>query len=488
VSDHQLRSTRRSALQGDPAAQSRHLAQRWRAGDLTRDRLLLAAYLGHQPAAECLGVSPQQTFNLPSFWIAEQGEGLRARWIEQRDWQADWRREYSEWVYDHGQPFGGCWTFVPEGDLGHAIQREPAPLERWVHGLALWGRETCGRAAAAAALAALDSGLRGLPGDGREGKTMDRLRQALVGWVSCSSRAAADEMGNAADRVRAMALESEEHSLSGFSTWEEVPRLRFEETPTPEYAAWSSACWAARAVEQGRLGQVARAAGQAAAKAVEAVGGDPLSVHRTMLAALLPWVLSERSGVPSAEVVLLAAVGDPVARRQLGRTAPEEPAGIGAWLEDLVQRGEHQLALRAGAAAGSWLLERLWTEQPPGSMLDALATVLRVLEEPSQANRRAAREAAGRLEHVAWWLEADPESAQAALLVIEASALTASAPGVASLIAQELASASSFLNLRDTRALRAHLREELTQAARGSGSGSPDRPRTRAARERGNLG
>ena len=57
MGDTRLRSLERAAAAGDVEAQARQLAERVRAGTLTRERLELAAYAGHVAAREALGGS-----------------------------------------------------------------------------------------------------------------------------------------------------------------------------------------------------------------------------------------------------------------------------------------------------------------------------------------------------------------------------------------------------------------------------------------------
>src|SRR5690606_9510555 len=58
VSDAARRSAERAASAGDPAAAVRALAARLRAGELSEERLRLAATLGHAGACALLGVAP----------------------------------------------------------------------------------------------------------------------------------------------------------------------------------------------------------------------------------------------------------------------------------------------------------------------------------------------------------------------------------------------------------------------------------------------
>jgi len=55
MSDIKEREIARRALTGDPQAQATLLQRRMRTGELTANRVHLAAYLGHQPAREVLG-------------------------------------------------------------------------------------------------------------------------------------------------------------------------------------------------------------------------------------------------------------------------------------------------------------------------------------------------------------------------------------------------------------------------------------------------
>jgi hypothetical protein len=54
VTDQRLRALERDAAHGDLQAQARLLLERVRVGDLTEERLRLAAYLGDEPARECV--------------------------------------------------------------------------------------------------------------------------------------------------------------------------------------------------------------------------------------------------------------------------------------------------------------------------------------------------------------------------------------------------------------------------------------------------
>lgn len=124
MSDSRLRDLQRRSLD-DPSARVALLTERVRTGDLTLERLELAAYVGDVSARTLVPCGPL----LLSIW--PEGHPQRA--------------EADEWA-------GALYVQIAADPLARM------PLSLWVQGISRWGPETLVRAAVAAAGAAREAG------------------------------------------------------------------------------------------------------------------------------------------------------------------------------------------------------------------------------------------------------------------------------------------------------------------------------------------
>ncbi len=170
MADERLRIAERAGDSG------RHIAERIRAGTLTRKRLELVAYCGDEVARRVLG--------------------------------RPWKRGLPKSVagIDHGS--------YSAGKLGTGSEHIPWNLveeqvQRWARGLARWGQATCVRAVAAAARVAL-AALRRQPFARYFGETTcaKRAVKATEAWLACpceEHRSACNQLGPLSDGFQAMA-------------------------------------------------------------------------------------------------------------------------------------------------------------------------------------------------------------------------------------------------------------------------------------------
>lgn len=251
MADELLRAAERAARAGGPADEARHLVARLRAGDLTRERLELAAYAGHEAARACLVAGPpdkRTASGAPTACTACLAQGVWAN-------------------YTFDTP--GGWHC-----LRHATEHPDLAL--WLAGLSRWDGALV-RAAVAAGWVALMA-WRPCPGGGRDFFALDSLCECGYGFDAHRNPDKNPRLARARRALEAaeawIACPCKEHQ----SAWE-LRRLDVGVDMAMRWVPWFVAAGAHPEYARASIADAARLAGDA-------------PVRAAIQAALIRWALA----------------------------------------------------------------------------------------------------------------------------------------------------------------------------------------------------
>jgi hypothetical protein len=164
MTDVRLRDAERRALSGSVEDQARALTERLRAGTLTRERLELAAYVGHEAAATAAGWTGHHVLDRGPHSMVKASDFFASQGGLTQEWGRSWRQVFA---------------------AGLEEARAQAALSSWLSGLSRWSDIgpapgwVLVRAAVAAARVAHKAAKRAASGPGGQSMSALAAREAL---------------------------------------------------------------------------------------------------------------------------------------------------------------------------------------------------------------------------------------------------------------------------------------------------------------------